>query len=533
MDVSVPPGGPPGSPAAASAGKDGGHSRRRRWPFILLAAVVLLGAAGYGILRFAPGYIAGSLARTYFEGLNIDTGGVRTMDINLLRGEVSFGPVKFGGGKGEAAQVGRIRVKMDLRRLLHRQAVIEDAEISGIRIDIRQAADGALSINDIPLSHILAERAATHQRKTGSTPAAPPPDAETSRSWGMGFDHLRLHDSSIVFTSKHGGTATIAVNDLDLAGFATWAPDEPGRVALDGDLNGIHIVLNGTATPLADTIGIDAELEVTGIEIGKIEAYTGRLGFDRGDGRIDMAVTTSGSKIMSDGHVDAHLTGKAAFNSFDLVHQNAGSLKLGTAAVNLDDVQLLYDPDGTIDVAGSATLSADGMDLRLHDGTEVGLDGAKIGLPGLRARLPAAGKPSAAAAPRIDVRALRLGGRHVEGTANDIAVHLEDLAFDGNEAPAPLAARGTVAVGRLALLLPLKKPIRIGGEAIGLELPGMRFGFGPRTVIDGPFGIDLSALPSPSSNARHRRHRNIRSSISAPPGFWAGSRPSASTMRRG
>lgn len=491
-DVSAPPEGPPGPPAAASAGKDGGRSRRRRWPFILLAVVVLLGAAGYGLFKLAPSYIARTLARTYFQGLDIDTAGVETISINLLRGEVSFGPVKFGGGEGEAAQVGQIRAKLDVRRLFSRQALVQDAEISGIRIDIRQAADGALSINGVPLSRILAERAGAHQRKTGSAP--PPPVEDQSRSWGLGLDHLRLHDSSIVFTSARGGRATIAVNDLDLAGFATWSPDEPGRIALDGHLNGIHIVLNGTATPLADTIGIDAELEVTGIEIGKIEAYTGKLGFDRDEGRLDMAVTTRGSKIMSDGHVDAHLAGKAAFTSLDLVHQQAGSLKLGTGSVNLDDIRLLYDPDGTIDLAGGAALSADGMALRLHDGTAVGLDGANIGLPGLHARLPAAGKPSAAAAPQIDVRTLRLGGRWVEGTAESIAMRLPDFTFDGKDAEKPLAAAGTVGIGHLALLLPLKKPIKIGAEAISLELPGMQFGFGPRTLINGPLGLDLSAF---------------------------------------
>jgi len=490
--ASAPPGGRP--PAETSPSGKPGHSRRRRWPYVLLAAVLLLGAAGYAIVRFAPGYIAGSIARTYFEGLNIDTGGVRAMDINLLRGEVSFGPVKFGGGEGEAAQVGHIRAKLDVRRLFSRQALIQDAEISGIRIDVRQAADGALSINDVPLSRILAERASAHQRKKGATPAPPQAAEEQSRSWGVGFDHLRLHDSSIVFTSARGGRAAIAVHDLDLAGFATWAPDEPGRIALDGDFNGIRIVLNGTATPLADTIGVDAELEVTGIEIGRIEAYTGKLGFDRGDGRVDMAVTTSGSKINSDGHVDAHFTGKAAFLSLDLVHQKAGSLKLAAGAANLDDVRLLYDPDGTIDLAGGAALSADGMDLRLHDGTAVALDGATIGVSGLRASLPASGQPSLVATTQVDVRSLRLGGRWAEGTADAVTIRLEDLAIDGKDAPAPLAARGTVAVGRLALLLPLKKPIRIGGEAISLELPGMRFGFGPRTVIDGPLGIDLSSF---------------------------------------
>ncbi len=487
---------PEGATAPTGAGGSigetgGGPARWRRWPVVLLAALVVLAAAGYGILKLAPNYIARSLVHTYFQGLEIDTNGVETIDINLLRGEISFGPVTFGGHEGEAAQVGYIRAKIDVRRLLSRQALVQDAEIAGIRISIQQAADGALSINDVPLSRILAERAGAGQRDAEPAPA-PAPDER--RPWGLGLDQLKLRDSAIVFTSARGGKATIAVNELDLAGFATWSPEEPGHIRLDGDLNQIHIALSGTATPLADNIGIDATLELTGVEVPKVETYTGGLGFDRKDGRIDVALSTSGSKILADGRIDAHLAGKASFSSFDLAHQKFGSVKLDAGALSLDAIRLLYDPSGTIDVAGDAALSVEGMDLRLHDGTQAVLTGANVGLPGLKVWLPGSGPPSLAATAQIDVRALRLGGRHVEGTAEDIAIRLSDLTMDGRDAEKPLSAAGTVGVAKLGLLLPLKKPIRIGGEAISLELPEMQFGFGPRTRIDGPLGLDLSSF---------------------------------------
>ena len=79
--------------------------------------------------------------------------------------------MSFGGGEGEAGQVGQIKVRIDVRRLLSRQALVQ-AEIDGIRIDVRQATDGAISINGIPLKQILAKKAAQAE----ATPQ-PSPDA--------------------------------------------------------------------------------------------------------------------------------------------------------------------------------------------------------------------------------------------------------------------------------------------------------------------------------------------------------------------
>jgi hypothetical protein len=462
--------------------------------FGLLIAAAAIAGVGYFIVSLAPDYIARYLVRTYFQGLAVDTSGVETIDIDPLRGEIRFGPVSFRGSEGEAGQVGQIKVRVDVRRLLSRQALVQSAEIEGIRIDIRQAADGAISINGIPLTQILAEQAA----RTKAAPAPPPevPAVEDeAKAWGAGLDLLRLRDSRIVFTSARGGEATLQVNELDLEGFASWAPDEPGRFRLDGDLNRIHIAADGTATPFADNVAVDATLTVSGIELGKIETYTGPLGFSPNAGRIDLTVGTKGSKVLSDGRVDARLVGRASLAGFDLARPEFGSLQLKTGVLNLDDIRLLYDATGTVEVAGNASLDLDAMVLRLKDGTEVGFAGATVGLPALSARLPASGPSSVAIAPQLEVRALRLGGRYVEGTADTVTIRLSNFDIDTQTTGTPLTATGTVEIGGLALVLPLKKPIKIGAGTIGIDLAAMRFAFGPDgTVIDGATGLDIADL---------------------------------------
>jgi hypothetical protein len=473
------------------------RSSRVHRRLIVVAVLLAVGAGvGYTISR-APAYLARYLVRNYFQSLDIDTSGVDTIDINPLRGEITFGPVTFRGAEGEAGQVGRIGVKIDVTRLLHRQALLHSAVIEGIRIDIRQAAHGEFSVNGIPLTRILAERAATHPREPAPFPApsGTPPEAGERKPWGAGLDRLELHDSRIVFTDARGGKATLEVNALDLEGFATWAPDDPGRFRLDGDLNQIHIAMSGTATPFADNIEVDATLAVTGIELGKIETYTGALGFSPGTGRMDLAVETQGSRILSDGRVDARFAGKANLAAFDLAHPKFGSLQLKTGVLNLDGIHLLYDTTGTVDIAGNVALALDAMALRLSDGTDVGLAGATVGLPDLHARLPGAGLPSVMITPQLDVRSLRLGGRYVEGTVDRIAIRLSDLGIAIREPGPPLTATGSVEVDNVALVLPLKKPIKIGAETLALDLAAMRFAFQPdRTVIDGAAGLDATAL---------------------------------------
>ena len=143
--------GPDAPPTTPAGGPSEGHdqrtgerrSRRFGWPLGLLAAVAAIVGIGYFIVSLAPNYIARYLVRTYFQGLAIDTSGVETIDINPLRGEIRFGPVSFRGSAGEAGQVGQIRVRLDVRRLLSRQALIRSAE--GVSAGRLVAAMGTMS----------------------------------------------------------------------------------------------------------------------------------------------------------------------------------------------------------------------------------------------------------------------------------------------------------------------------------------------------------------------------------------------------
>ena len=280
--------------------------------------------------------------------------------------------------------------------------------------------------------------------------------------------------------------------------------------------------MSGTATPFADNIAVDATLAVSGIELGKIETYTGLLGFSPSTGRMDLTAETKGSKVLSDGRVEARLVGRGSLAGFDLARPGFGSLQLKAGVLNLDDIRLLYDATGGVDLAGNAFRDLDTMALRLKDGTEVSFGGATVGLPALAARLPASGPPSMAITPQLEVRALRLGGRYVEGTADTVAIRLSDFDVDTQAPATPFTATGTVDVGGLALVLPLKKPIKIGAGTIRLDLTAMRFAFGPDgTVIDGATGLDIADM-SIAVTKRGAKPNALRSLVEVGAGKLAG-----------
>ncbi|MFO1119260.1 MAG: hypothetical protein U1E38_03740 [Rhodospirillales bacterium] len=107
-------------------------------------------------------YIARYVDR-YFTGVNIDVDGVKTINLDLLDGEFSFGPVRFSGGTAEASTIGLLGVKLGLRDLFDKQALVRRAVIRDVDVAITQAADGELSINGVPLRQILAEKAESEE----------------------------------------------------------------------------------------------------------------------------------------------------------------------------------------------------------------------------------------------------------------------------------------------------------------------------------------------------------------------------------
>ncbi len=289
--------------AEPTGGQPAAPRRRRRWP--RLAAVVLLLLGGLAaFIVYGPQVIARYVATSVLTGLDIDVEGVKTLRINLLKGTIALGPVRFrplGESEPPSAddpgQLGELLVDLSLRNLWQRNALIKSAAIGGIDIVISRETDGQIAINGIPLRRILAEEAKDE----------PPPEKDKA-GWGTGVDLLVVRDSRLVFRDAARGTLEIAVSWLELDGFRSWEPDRPGTFTLIGDANGMRIIAWGQAEPFADNIFLRVEALIEDIAVPKIEAFAGSLPLTArdGTGRINVR---SRATLFADGRLQAAVIG--------------------------------------------------------------------------------------------------------------------------------------------------------------------------------------------------------------------------------
>ncbi|MFZ1414378.1 MAG: DUF748 domain-containing protein [Defluviicoccus sp.] len=486
-------------PAAASPPP----ARRRRWGRVCIGLGVVLAAlvgASALAIRFGPQFVARQVVRTYLNGLNIDTSGVETLRIRVLKGELSFGPVTFRGAGAEMGEVGRIGVDFDLRRLLHRQVPVHSIVIEGVRFEARQAEDGSFSLNGIPLGELLAV-----QKEGPETPPSDggPPSASQTDPFGLEqtlgsgalLDLLSIRDSRIAFIDARGGEAVMHVHDLELGGFHTWSPERPGYYRLKAELNEIGLTASGIAKPFADRFEVEAEAAVTGIEVNKIERFIGPLGFTSQAGEIQLAVQRAWIGVFTEGRIDSRLAATGRLTGIDLAHPLFGSGQLAAGTLTLDNVTAAYDAARQTTLAGDLSIDLAASTLRFSDGRALSFSRVGFVLPDTRVRTAPGLQPEVRVAPQLDVEGLQLDGVHVRGTIGKVLFRLSGFSIEGQQPGAPFFVTGRVAAERLNLM-PKAAPLAIDAERMEIDLANTRLAFPPGqgAQIKGGVGLEFGQL---------------------------------------
>jgi|GEM_PF-3460179 hypothetical protein len=295
--------------------------RRRRWPYIVGGIVVLLAA----IIVFVPNYVARYVVKNEMEKRGLVIEGTETFDINLLKRQVWFGPVRIGIPDAPLAEVKQFGVEWRLLNLFQQQALIERVLLSGVDIQITKETDGTILVNGIDVQKLAEAEAEASE--------PPPPEEEGEESgWGAGLNRFELYDFRVFYTDRQKGTLSLNLDRLVLEDFRMWEPENPGRLALAAAVNDILVRVEGTAKPFGDKIKADVRTQVTGITVPRITRFIGPLGFDRTEGTVDV----------------------------DLHHD------------------VVLDPDGPIDLKTKGTIAAAGMNLSMPDAFAVDMQGANV-----------------------------------------------------------------------------------------------------------------------------------------------------------
>lgn len=83
------------SPATSTPEVPSPAPRRRRRRYILAAVIVAVLGGLAAFVVYGPQLIARYVANTVLTGLDIDVEGVKTLRINVIKGAISLGPVRF------------------------------------------------------------------------------------------------------------------------------------------------------------------------------------------------------------------------------------------------------------------------------------------------------------------------------------------------------------------------------------------------------------------------------------------------------
>ena len=301
----------------------------------------------------------------------------------------------------EAGSIGLLGVELSLAGSTRKAGVVAPAlSCKTLTVAVRQGADGELSINGIPLRQILAEEAKDE-------PAAP-----SGSPWGTGVDDLRVRDVHLTFTNRDGGTARLNIDHLDLRGFRSWEPDQPGTFVLKRRRQRHRRQRFGTARPFAENISANVEFGIDGIALAGVEEYTGPLGFDPTEGTLTLygrSTLTLSPEGRLEGTADT-----------TLVLANVDAARLGGNETKLDQGSFVVNghyavgADGAISFNGGGEAKLNQASSKLADGTVLSLAGATLSLADLDLAVPRRRRAHAVGASRSRHRKAG-GGRTCRG----------------------------------------------------------------------------------------------------------------------
>jgi Domain of Unknown Function (DUF748). len=476
--------GPPGDVAPATANTAASPEARpprstgRRIRKILLWVVAVVAVIA-AIITFAPGPVARLVLHYYLDDLGIDVSGEQSLDVNLWKGRIAFGPVDFSFGDSVPGQVSRLGLDFSIPRLVKRRALVTTLTIEGLDLKLTQTPEGELQLNGVPLSGLLASEPSAEEQKTEETPE----DAKSA--WGAGLDSFELKNSKLSFVTQQGREAQLQIDTLDLIGFRTWQPDDPGTFSLAGQINGISVNAEGEARPFADELQVGLKYRIDGIELAKIEQFTGPLGFERNAGTFTLEGAGEINQLLKGGTSIAS-TGNLTIAGLDLAIPKA-------VAVGLQDAQSAFqlrthlEPDGAFDTAGSLSLDVAAGHVQVPDGPDVTFEHATMPATDMALSLAADGGMALRGVPTLEITKPAMTGP-INVTGNRLALNLTNLSLDSGAKGTDLTTNGTLAFDKPVVEIPAAD----GSQGMKVQSTGVEATLADVALKQGPDGTRIT-----------------------------------------
>ncbi len=295
-------------------------SRRARRLLVWAVAVVALGALA---LEEIPDRIAQRLLAAELEQLELSMEGLATLDVEVLGGEISIGPVRVRHAGGSPAALELADLDVSLGALFADRVVLEDVALSGLDVHVTVGESGLVLINGLPVDLEADE--------------ASPREFVRALLGGrdLGVERLEIGDSRMLLEGAAGGQVTVEVERLSLADLRGWEPEHAARIELVGSANEVSVTLDGELGPFADEPSIALDTTIEGIGLERIERALGpmrasrRAGVARFEGRHE-------SRILPSGALTGRTRGTLAVDGLDLAGENGLRAATERAELALD-----------------------------------------------------------------------------------------------------------------------------------------------------------------------------------------------------
>lgn len=242
--------------------------RRALRVFLALGLLVALSIAGlpYGI---AWG-IRTALLRAGADA--VELGGVEANPFTLRLAVSGLSIVHRGE---QVLRIGRAEARADWRALLGHRLLLKEAALDEAHLRLVRLPDGTLA-------------GALPGRRAEGAPRAERA-GRAGRAWGFGVTALNVTRSELRYEAPDQGHA-LQIGHLGVRGLATWIPDPPAELHLDGAVDGGVLKLDGAVLPFAQKPSAKARVRLTGLPLSNLQPLVPLLAELSGSLTLDQQV---------------------------------------------------------------------------------------------------------------------------------------------------------------------------------------------------------------------------------------------------
>ena len=138
---------------------------RRRTKLLVLTSIMLVVLLLLAAYVFAPTWVARSMLAAELDAWGLDYDGLETLDVSLLTGRVSVGPLDLHTPGSTPARIERFELELEPRALLDNRATLRWVRVSGVQLTVTLRTDGSFEMNGIPLTGLGDTESASEHRE--------------------------------------------------------------------------------------------------------------------------------------------------------------------------------------------------------------------------------------------------------------------------------------------------------------------------------------------------------------------------------